>query len=78
MLHLAYQVLNYDNPQPTTHFVKLFVKHLDLPLSVKRLLTHKLTQKVLPWLSYAWRCDVAIMLLTRRHATSWDSPRPFS
>jgi hypothetical protein len=48
MPRLVYQALDYDNLQLTTHFVELFIKHLDLPLPVKRLLAHKLTQKVLP------------------------------
>jgi hypothetical protein len=47
MLRLAYRALSCDNLQPTTHFVVLFIKHPDLPLPIKQLLAHKLTQKVL-------------------------------
>jgi hypothetical protein len=45
---LTYWALSCDNLQPITHFVELFVKHPDLPLPVKWLLVHKLTEKVLP------------------------------
>jgi hypothetical protein len=48
MLCLTYRALSCDNLHLATHFVKLFVKRLDLPLPVKWFLARKLTQKVLP------------------------------
>jgi hypothetical protein len=62
----------------TTHFIELFTKHSDLPLPIKWLLAHKLTQKVLHLSRYTWRCDVSITLLIRLHATSWDAPQSSS
>jgi hypothetical protein len=73
MPHLAYRALKFDNLQSTSHFVKLLIKHLDLSLSVKWLPVRNLTQKVLPLLRYAWRCDVPILPPTRLHTTFWDA-----
>jgi hypothetical protein len=53
MPHISHQALNYANLQLTTYFVEPLVKHLDLPLLVKRLPTRKLTQNVLPLSRYA-------------------------
>jgi hypothetical protein len=48
MLRLTYRALSSDNLQLTTHFGELFVKHLDLPISIKQLIARKLTQNGLP------------------------------